>query len=102
MDLILPPMARVLLLTCCHVPPRKGEAVVAPPMLAQIDLEDGRIMRSIEVPWGSTSLVSVKNSTNIYVIGKDIVKVDVSGEEMKLIGTYPMFEKKMEYFAAVG
>ncbi len=72
----------------------KGEAVVAPPMLAQIDLEDGRIMRSIEVPWGSTSLVSVKNSTNIYVIGKDIVKVDVSGKEMKVIGLYPMFDKK--------
>lgn len=72
----------------------KGEAVVAPPMLAQIDLEDGRIMRSIEVPWGSTSLVSVKNSTNIYVIGKDIVKVDVSVKEMKVIGVYPMFEKK--------
>jgi DNA-binding beta-propeller fold protein YncE len=73
---------------------RKGEAVVAPPMLAQINLEDGQIMRSIEVPWGSASLVSVKNSTNIYVIGKDIVKVDVSGGEMKVTGTYPMFEKK--------
>jgi DNA-binding beta-propeller fold protein YncE len=73
---------------------RKGEAVVAPPMLAQIDLEDGHIMRSIEVPWGSASLVSVKNSTNIYVIGKDIVKVDVSGAEMKVTGTYPLFEKK--------
>ena len=73
---------------------RKGEAVVAPPKLAQIDLENGRIMRSIEMPWGSTSLVSVKNSTSIYVIGKDIVKVDVSGKKMKVIGTYPMFEKK--------
>ena len=73
---------------------REGEAVVAPPMLAQIDLEDGRIMRSIEVPWGSTSLVSVKNASNIYVIGKDIVKVDVSADEMKIIGTYSMFEKK--------
>ena len=73
---------------------RKGEAVVVPPMLAQINLEDGHIMRSVEVPWGSTSLVSVKNSTNIYVIGKDIVKIDVSGENMKVIGTYPMFEKK--------
>ncbi len=72
---------------------RKGEAVVAPPMLAQIDLADGRIMRSIEVPWGSASLVSVKNSSNIYVIGKDIVKVDVSAEEMKITGSYPMFEK---------
>ncbi len=73
---------------------RKGEAMVAPPMLAQIDLEDGHIMRSIEVPWGSASLVSVKNATSIYVIGKDIVKIDVSAEEMKVIGTYPMFEKK--------
>ena len=78
----------------------KGEAVVAAPMLAQIDLKDGRILRSIEVPWGSAMLVTVKNgngiknATTIYVIGKDIVKVDVSGEEMKVIGTYPMFEKK--------
>ena len=78
----------------------KGEAVVAAPMLAQIDLKDGRILRSIEVPWGSAMLVTVKNgngiknATTIYVIGKDIVKVDVSSEEMKVIGTYPMFEKK--------
>ena len=51
-------------------------------------------MRSIEVPWGSVALVAVNNSTNIYVIGKDIVKVDVSGDLMKLIGTYPMFDKQ--------
>jgi len=71
-----------------------GEVVVAAPILAQIDLERGRILRSIEVPWGSATLLPVKNATNIYVIGKDIVKVDVSGEEMKVIGTYPMFEKQ--------
>ncbi len=73
---------------------RRGEAVVAAPMLAQIDLADGHILRSIDVPWGSAMLVSVKNASNIYVIGKDIVKIDVSGKDMKLIGTYPMFEKK--------
>ena len=73
---------------------RKGEAVVAPPRLAQIDLEDGHIIRSIDVPWGSASLVSVKNSTQIYVIGKDIVKVDVSADEMQIMDTYPMFEKQ--------
>jgi len=73
---------------------RRGEAVVAAPVLAQIDLEDGRILRSIEVPWSSVALVSVKDSSQIYVIGKDIVKVDVSGELMKIIGTYPMFEKQ--------
>jgi DNA-binding beta-propeller fold protein YncE len=72
----------------------RGEVVVGAPILAQIDLERGRIMRSIEVPWGSASLLAVKNASNMYVIGKDIVKVDVSGEEMKIIGTYPMFEKK--------
>ena len=73
---------------------RGGEAVVAAPELAQIDLSNGHILRSIEVPWGSAMLVSVKNASQIYVIGKDIVKVDVSGKDMKLAGTYPMFEKK--------
>jgi DNA-binding beta-propeller fold protein YncE len=73
---------------------RRGEAVVTAPVLAQIDLADGRTLRSIEVPWSSVALVSVKDSTQIYVIGKDIVKVDVSGDLMKIIGTYPMFEKQ--------
>jgi DNA-binding beta-propeller fold protein YncE len=72
---------------------RRGEAVVEMPMLAQIDLEDGHILRSTEVPWGSAMLVSVNNATQIYVIGKDIVKIDVSGDEMRQVGTYPMFEK---------
>jgi len=73
---------------------RRGEAVVGAPMLAEIDLQDGHILRSIEVPWGSAMLVSVRNSAQIYVIGKDIVMIDVSGDKMKLAGTYPMFEKK--------
>lgn len=75
----------------------KGEAVVAEPMLAEIDLDNGRILRSIEVPWGSATLTSVKNASSIYVIGKDIVKVDVSGKEMKVTGTYPMFEKQWNF-----
>lgn len=72
---------------------RRGEVEVGTPVLAQISLEDGRILRSIEIPWSSVSLVSVRNATSIYVIGKDIVKVDVSNEEMKITGTYPMYEK---------
>lgn len=72
----------------------RGEIEVNAPVLAQIDLADGQIMRSIEVPWSSVALVSVKNASNIYVIGKDIIKVDVSAEEMRFIGSYPMFEKK--------
>jgi len=73
---------------------RKGEAVVATPVLAQIDLEFGQIQRSIEVPWSSFTLVSVKNASSIYVIGKDIVKVDVSGKDMQVTDTYPMFDKQ--------
>jgi len=72
----------------------KDDIKVMQPMLAQISLADGHILRSINVPWSSVGLVSVQDATKIYVIGKDIVKIDVSGEEMKLIGTYPMFEKK--------
>ena len=72
----------------------KGEVVVTAPQLAQIDLADGHIIRSIEVPWGSASIVSVKNASNIFVIGKDITKVDVSADEMKIIGSYSMFDKQ--------
>lgn len=75
----------------------KGEAVVAEPMLAEIDLDNGRILRDIEVPWGSATLTSVKNASSIFVVGKDIVKVDVSGKEMKVTGTYPMFEKQWNF-----
>lgn len=70
---------------------KDGEVVLGTPMLAQIDLVSGKILRSVEVPWGSATLVSVKNG--VYVIGKDITKVDVSGKEMKVTGTYPMYEK---------
>ncbi len=72
----------------------KGDVIIGKPMLAQIDLSDGKIIRSIEVPWGSATIVSVKDSSQIYVIGKDIVKVDVAAEEMHIIGEYPMFEKQ--------
>ncbi len=72
----------------------RGEIEVTAPVLAQIDLADGRILRSIEVPWSSVSLVSIKNASSIYVIGKDIVKVDVAGEQMRITGTYPMFAKQ--------
>lgn len=71
----------------------KGEVEVKPPQLAQIDLANGQILRSIETPWSSVTLVSVDRARSIYVIGKDIVKFDVSGEEIKRADTYPMFDK---------
>jgi len=72
---------------------RQGEAVVGTPQLAQIDIGDGHIIRSIDVPWSSVSIATVKNASEVLVIGKDIVKVDTSRPEMRTTGTYPMFSK---------
>ena len=73
----------------------KGEAVVGPPMVAQIDLESGKILRSIEVPFGVCYLAYAKNSQTIYAVGLDVYKIDVSGKEMKTAGIHSMFDKKM-------
>jgi hypothetical protein len=74
-----------------------GEAVIGKPVVAQIDLNTGKIVRSVEVPWGVASLVSVKNASWIYAIGKDLYKIDASGPEMKITETYPMYEKQMNF-----
>jgi hypothetical protein len=73
----------------------KGEAIVGPPTIAQIDLESGKILRSIEVPFGVCYLAYAKNSKMIYAVGQDVFKIDVSGTEMKMAGIHPMFDKKM-------
>lgn len=73
----------------------KGDAVVGPPTIAQIDLESGTILRSIEVPFGVCYLAYAKNSKTIYAVGLDVYKIDVSGKEMKTAGIHPMFDKKM-------
>ncbi len=71
-----------------------GEVVIGKPVVAQISLETGKILRSVEVPWGVAQLVPVKGRQAVYAIGKDLYKIDVSGNEMKLTETVPMFEKK--------
>jgi len=73
----------------------KGEAIVGPPTIAQIDLESGKILRSIEVPFGVCYLAYAKNSQTIFAVGLDVYKIDVSGKVMKTAGIYPMFDKKM-------
>lgn len=74
-----------------------GEAIVPQPVYAQIDLETGAIMRSIEVPWGIGASLRVKGGKEFYAIGQDIYKIDVSGEQMKLYETYPLFDKGMNF-----
>lgn len=81
-----------------HLLPRKtskGEVVVGTPNVAQIDLENGQILRSIEVPFGVCYLAYVKNTKTLYALGQDITMIDVSGKEMKSSGFYPMFDKGM-------
>lgn len=74
-----------------------GEAVIGKPIVAQLDLATGKILRSVEVPWGVASLTTVKGGQQVYAIGKDLYKIDVSGKDMKMVETWPMYEKKMNF-----
>lgn len=74
-----------------------GEAVIGKPVVAQIDLETGKILRSLEVPWGVASLTTVRGGKMVYAIGKDLYKIDVSGKEMKVAETYGMFDRHMNF-----
>jgi DNA-binding beta-propeller fold protein YncE len=73
---------------------RDGEAVVGSPVVAQVDLASGKILRSVEVPWGVARLVVVKGGQQVYALGKDIYKIDAAGGDLKVAETVPMFEKK--------
>ena len=73
---------------------RDGEAVVGAPVVAQVDLASGKILRSVEVPWGVARLVVVKGGQQVYAIGKDLYKIDAAGGELRVVETVPMFEKK--------
>jgi DNA-binding beta-propeller fold protein YncE len=73
---------------------RDGEAVVGAPVVAQVDLATGRIVRSVEVPWGVARLVLVKGGQQVYAIGKDLYKIDASGAELRIAETVPMFDRK--------
>ncbi len=73
----------------------KGEVVVGKPVVAQFDLATGKVLRSVEVPWGVAHLVAVKGGKTIYAIGQDLYKIDTTGADMKIVETVPMFAKEM-------
>jgi len=70
-----------------------GEAVIGKPVVAQFDLATGKILRSVEVPWGVAHLVSVKGGKTLYAFGQDIYKIDTTGSDLRLAETVPMFDK---------
>jgi DNA-binding beta-propeller fold protein YncE len=73
----------------------KGEVVIGKPVVAQFELATGKLLRSVEVPWGVAHLVSVKGGRTLYAFGKDLYKIDTSGSELKVTETVPMFDKGM-------
>ena len=73
----------------------KGEAVVGKPGVAQFELDTGRILRSVEVPWGVAHLVSVRGGEQVYAFGQDLYKIDTTGPAMRIVETVPMFDKGM-------
>lgn len=72
----------------------RGEVVIGRPVVAQISLETGKIMRSLEVPWGVSHLVAVKGGQQVYALGKDLYKIDASARDLRITETMPMYERK--------
>lgn len=75
-----------------------GEVEIATPVLAQIDLDSGEILRSIEIPRGIFQLLLVNGGKEVYAIGQDLYKIDVASQEMKISETHSMFDKGMNIF----
>ncbi len=72
-----------------------GEVVIGKPVVAQFELETGKLVRSVEVPWGVAHLVSVKGGAALYAFGQDIYKIDTAGSDLKVTEAVPMFDKGM-------
>jgi DNA-binding beta-propeller fold protein YncE len=73
----------------------KGDVVIGKPVVAQVDLGTGELLRSVEVPWGVAHLVSVQGGRTIYAFGQDLYKIDTTGAELRVSETVPMFDKGM-------
>jgi DNA-binding beta-propeller fold protein YncE len=73
----------------------KGEVIIGKPVVAQFDLASGKLLRSVDVPWGVAHLVSVNGGRTVYAFGKDLYKIDTSGSDLRVVETVPMFDKGM-------
>ncbi|MBI5443493.1 MAG: hypothetical protein HY900_20070 [Deltaproteobacteria bacterium] len=72
---------------------RGGEVAIRPPAVAEVDLETGKVLRSVEVPWGSGNLIGIQDGKTLYAIGQDLVRLDVSGPELKVVEVRPLIDK---------
>lgn len=74
---------------------KDGEPVIGKPVVAQFDLGSGKILRSVEVPWGVGHLIEAKDGRTVYAIGQDLYKIDTTAAEPKIAQTVPLFDKGM-------
>ena len=72
-----------------------GDVVVGKPVVAQFELDTGKMLRSVEVPWGVAHLVSVKGGASIYAFGQDMYEIDTTAADLRVSQTVPMFDKGM-------
>lgn len=75
------------------------EPVVGHPEVAEIDLNTGKVLRSVEVPWGVANLALVKNDTTLYAVGQDITVIDVAKTKMTVTETIPELKKGINMLA---
>ncbi len=72
-----------------------GDVVIGKPVVAQFDLATGKLLRSVEVPWGVAHLVAAQRGATLYAFGQDLYKIDTTGNDLKVIETVSMFDRKM-------
>ena len=72
-----------------------GEAIVGRPVVAQFELDTGRIVRSVEVPWGVAHLVGAREGRTIYAFGQELYTIDTTGPDLRIVATQPILDKGM-------
>jgi DNA-binding beta-propeller fold protein YncE len=69
-----------------------GEVVIGAPTVLQFDLNNGKILRSVEVPHGIYNIALVEGGQKLYAAGQDIYTIDISKKEMTVgDDPYPLF-----------
>lgn len=71
----------------------KGEAIIGKPVVAQFDLDSGRIVRSVEVPWGVAHLVRANDGRTIYAFGPELYTIDTTGADLRIAATQPILDQ---------
>lgn len=74
---------------------KDGEAKTQQPVVAEIDLADGKVLRSVEVPWGVGNLVGTEDGKTLFGVGQDLVRIDTTGKDLKVVESRQLIEKGM-------